>query len=310
MKDLGFSFFAVILSVPLFFGCATTYIRDTASTDRKQARQEAIQESIRKDFSESTRYINFGFGDEYIVKPPSFRPLDSLYNVRYSESQYGGLSRNRSKELDDQIAAVFKRVVGDTILFKYEIAHLFGVEDGDSIKFVSATYLLDANYEVEKVSIEFFFRDHKRFARQFAEFMRRESFMHSSYTPTQEENQFYAFFDSGLNSITTAVRKGNFISHILHVMRAASIQKTLNTETLIKQLIVSDITAQVIDYKSVKWSPVFTLVDENNNLEGYYVEHEWTYKNASGEEFTLLRRFNLDIYFIVSEILEVDEISD
>jgi len=291
--------------------CALSHIPDsTLPEKRKQERELAVIKSIEKDLTETQTYINFGFGDEYIVKPPSFKPLDSLYNLRYEDKKFGGLTRTRAKELDDQIELVRNRIIGDTILFKYEISHLFGIQDGDSIKFVSGTFLMNVEKEIEKVSLEFFFTDHKRYIRQFTEFMRKESFMYSSYTPSHEEYQFYDFYESGLSNMTTAVRKGEFISHIMHVMRAALIQKSLNSELIIKQLIVSDITNTVIDYKSVKWSPIFTLLDDENNLLGYYVEHEWTYKNVAGDEFHLLRRFELDVYFQITEILEIEEVSD
>lgn len=308
-----YSFFNLALLLAfsgILVGCATPYQQNITPSEKKLAREKAIRVSIEKDITLDQKYTNFGFGDEYIIKPPSFQPLDSLYDLRYTENKFGGISRNRAKELEDQIALVRSKVIADTILFKYEISHLFGIEDKDSIKFISATFMINAMNEVEKVSIEFFFTDHKRYARQFTEYMRQESFMYSSYTPTQEERQFYSFYEAGLSNMTTAVRKGEFISHILHVMRAALIQKSLKTELIIKQLLVSDITATVIDYKSVKWSPVFTMVDDENNLIGYYVEHEWTYKNIIGTEFHLLRRFELDIYFQVTDILEIEQVSD
>jgi hypothetical protein len=301
--------FALPLFVTLFFvGCAPRYEISEAPQKRQEERKQAISQSIEDDLFVTQKYINFGFGDEYIVKPPSFKPLDSLYEVKYNESRFGGLTRNRAHELNQQIEAVRNRVEKDTVLFKYEIAHLFGIEEKDSIQFFSSTYMLNSELDIEKVSLDFFFKEHKRYARQFSEYMRNESFLYSSYTPSQEEIRFYSFYEAGLNQIKTAVRKGKFIAHMLRVMRAAAVQQTLNSELVIKQLILNDITASVIDYKSIKWSPVYTKVDEENNLVGYFVDHEWSYKNAEQQEFQLKRRFILDVYFMTTDIYEIDEL--
>lgn len=308
MNSNIFTSTGIALLTLVLFGCATVSSVSQNPAERQQKRKEAIIQSIQNDLTAGQRYINFGFGDEYISKPPSFKPLDSLYAVKYEESRYGGLTRNREQELNTQIADLLSKIQKDTVLFKYEINHLFGIEEQDSILFTSATFVLNTEHEVEKVNIDFLFKDHKKFVNQFTEYMRKESFLYASSSPTDEERQFYNFFSVPFDNAGSAERKGDVIAHILHVMRAAAVQKSLNSELVIKQLILNDITASVKDYKPVTWSSVYTTVDEDNNLNGYFVDHEWNYVNLDGESYTLKRRFEMDVYFRTTSVLAIDKI--
>jgi hypothetical protein len=193
---------------------------------------------------------------------------------------------------------------------KYEIAHLFGIQQSDSITYCSATFLLNAENKVDRVSIEYLFTEHRKLSSQFIQYTRRESFIDPGYQPSQEEMQFYSFFDAELKSITTAIGKGNFIGHILKVMRAANIQKSMETEKVVKQFILNDITGNIKEYKPLKWSPVFTLVDEENNLVGYWVDHEWEYTDISGNKHHMIRTFETDSFFRITGVFSIDKVTE
>jgi hypothetical protein len=291
-------------------GCAVHYNPDTTLQDRKLNRQQGVIQSINKDLSEDQKHVSFGFGDEYIVKPPSFKKLDSLYQIVYSEKQSPTFSRNRDLELQGLIELEKEKVLKDTVLFKYELAHSFGIQDIDSTQFITGTFLINAENEVEKVSIDYLFKSPNYLTKQYEQYLRKESFIYQRYSPSEEELYFYDFFGKQLEKLSTAKSKGDFIAHTLKVMKAANIQQTLQTENVIKQFILSDITFGIVDYKSIKWSPVFTYTDDENNLLGYFLEHEWEYTATQGERFHLLRRFDLNLYFQITEVFEVDEIQD
>lgn len=304
--------FIVSLTVvaTLLISCATpASIRPSAEARREQ-RELAITRHIESELPQDAKHVNFGFGDEYIVKPPSFKPLDSLYALLYDATNYNTANRNEIYRLNKEIDRIKPQVLPDTILFKYEIAHLFGIQKGDSMTYVSATFSLNAENKVERVSIDYMFNEHRRLANQFIQYTRRESFLDPGYQPWQEELQFYSFFDAELRAITTAIGKGNFIGHTLKVMRAANIQRTIETEKVLKQFVLNDITANIQGYDPVKWSPVYSLVDSENQLIGYWVDHEWKYTDINGTVHHMIRTFELDTYFRITGVFAIDKVAE
>lgn len=300
----------LILLTLLLFSCATpSYVQPSAEM-RKEQREQAIIAHIQSELKGESTHVSFGFGDEYIVKPPSFKPLDSLYALLYDAANYNTSSRNEIQRLSKKIDSVNALVLKDTVLIKYEIAHLFGIQKGDSITFCSATFLLNASNKVERVSIEYFFEEHRRLAPQFIQYNRKESFIDPGYQASKEEMQFYAFFDAELRAITTAVGKGNFIGHTLKVMRAANIQRSIETEKVLKQYILNDITFNIQHYQPSKWSAVFTLVDEENALVGYWVDHAWEFTDNAGNKHQMIRTFETDSFFRITGVFAIDNVTE
>ena len=163
-----------VFFVPLLlFSCGTAYRNSPHldSYDQQVHRQEAISHSIQEQFAGSKTYLNIDFGDEYVVKPPSFRPLDSLYAVKYQESHYGDISRTREMRLDQLIDSVLPTALKDTDQLKYEINHVFALQYGDSSDFISGTFLFNSVDSIEDVCIDFQYSDHKKYTPYFMEFL-------------------------------------------------------------------------------------------------------------------------------------------
>jgi hypothetical protein len=292
----------------LLYSCTTWKNTSFEPLNRQLQRQESISKNIVAQFYGKEEYVSIDFGDEYLIKPESFKPLDSLYGLQYEESHFGGLSRSREVVLGRQIDSVLAKVIKDTVLFKYEINHIFGLSSEDSIQIVSAKFLLNHRDSVENVSIDFQFTDKEKFYPYFIEFLKRKSFLYAQDTPSDKENDFYTFFETALDNQIGAVRKGNFIDHILHVMHAANLQKSLSTELIIKQLILDNITRYVSAYKSIAWSSIKTALGDSSQLVSYFVQHEWEYTGKEGKTYHLKREFQLDPYFQIIGVAEVDKI--
>lgn len=302
--------FFLLIGTPFILSACGTF-SETYSYEpmnRQTERRMKIANYIQTQFIDSETYINIDFGNEYIIKPDSFKPLDSLYKIKYEESHFGGMSRARELEIGSQIDSVLLRVLKDTALFKYEINHIFALKKQDSITCISATFLMNAQDSIEKVNIAFQLTDHKKYLPYLIEFLKKQSFLFDQYDPSEEENKLYEFFEAELTKKNGALRKGNFIAHILHVMNAANVQQTLSTEPIIKQLIVDLVTKYVSSYQSIAWSKVTTELDENNQLLGYVVQHEWKYEDSKGKTYHLLRQFTLNSYFQVINIASIDGI--
>lgn len=286
----------------------SSYSETSKITPRVEQRNEAVRKSVRKELKIGERYLDYGFGAERIIKPLSFKRLDSLYTVYYAEEQKPGASRNVLLNLKQEIETEQSKVIGDTVLFQYEKEHFFGLASGDSATIMHSKFLLNTKYEVIYVDIQYIFTAHSRLTQFFQAYIRRESFVDFGYSPSNEENDFYIFFDAVAVQITNAETKGNFIGHMLQIMWAAQKQKGLATEPLIKQHIVNIITAKAKDYNPVKWSRIYTNLDENDGLISYEVDHVWSYKDPFAMTHEMQRTFVLNPYFEITEVLETNSI--
>jgi hypothetical protein len=314
MKILTSHFFSksLVFSVLLVFlfalnACYTpTYSASDRMAPRVSARDEVVRKYVRADLKVGQRYTDFGFGNERIIKPQSFRRLDSLYTEFSNEEQKSGSSRNRLMLLKNEIEAEKSKVMQDTVHFLYEKPHFFAQQSGDSASVIFADFTLNTKNEVIRANIHYLFDTPSRNLQLYRVYLARESFVDFGYLPSTEESQFYTFFDGMLQTLLDAESKGRFIEHTLQIMRAANQQKGMSTEPLIKQHVINNITHNVKGYKALKWSRVYTNLDENDVLLSYELDHEWTYSDPFGMQHEMRRMFVLNPFF---EIVEVSEIN-
>jgi hypothetical protein len=304
--------FYLLLSVSMLTVLAACYPSQQTSTrtltPRVEQRNEAIRKEVRRDVKVGQRYLDYGFGAERIIKPNSFRRLDSLYAAYFEEEQRPGASRNRLMTLKNEIEIEKGKVMADTIHFQYEKDHFFGITTGDSATIIHAKFLLNAQNTVIHVDIQYIFTIHQRLTVFYQAYIRRESFIDFGFQPSREEDQFYNFFDAMAMQLSNAETRGNFIGHMLHVMRAAQQQRVLDTERLIKQHIINIIKGNTKDYKPLRWSNVYTILDENDVLISYEVDHSWTYRDNFNMSHNMQRTFVLNPYFEITEIYETDKV--
>lgn len=283
-----------------------TYSASERLAPRVQARNEVVRKYVRADLKIGQRYTDFGFGNERVIKPNTFRRLDSLYSEYGAEERKSGSSRNRLMQLKNEIETEKTKVMQDTVHFLYEKPHFFAQQSGDSATVMFADFTLNKQNEVIRVAINYLFDTPSRNLQLYRAYLARESFVDFGFLPSTEENQFYNFFDGMLQTVSDAESKGKFIEHTLQIMRAANQQKGLTTEPLIKQHVINTITHNVKGYKALKWSQVYTNLDENDVLLSYELDHEWSYSDPFGMQHDMKRMFVLNAFF---EIVEVSEIN-
>jgi hypothetical protein len=297
--------FIVLVSAGVLASCyPASYSAPQRVTPRVEQRNEAIRKEIRKDLKVGERYMDYGFGAERIIKPNSFRRLDSLYAAYFEEEQRSGSSRNVLMNLKTEIELEKTKVMADTIHFQYEKDHFFGISSGDSATIIHSQFLLNAQHDVIHVDIQYIFTVHQRLTTFYQAYIRRESFVDFGFSPSREEDQFYNFFDAVAIQLSNAETRGTFIGHMLHVMRAAQQQRGLNTEPLIKQHIINIITGNTREYRPIQWSRVYTNLDENDVLISYEVDHTWTYRDQFNIAHDMRRTFVLNPYFEITQVLE------
>jgi hypothetical protein len=302
----------IVLFLAAMSSCYTSSSKTSSRTiaSRQEQRHNAIIKEVRRDLKVGERYLNYGFGNERTIKPNSFRRLDSLYNAYFEEEQKVASSRNVLIRLRNEIEDEKGRVMQDTIHFQFEIGHFFGVSSGDTATIIHANFLLNNQNEVIHVDIQYLFKIHLRLTQFYQAYIRRESFIDFGFAPSREEDQFYNFFDAIADKLNNFESRGNFIGHMLHVMRAAQQQRGLNTEPLIKQHIINIITGNSREYRSVRWSRVYTNLGENDELISYEVDHHWAYRDPSNMHHEMKRTFVLNPFFEITDIFETSKVRD
>ncbi len=292
----------------LFLSCET--VNNNAQeriAPRVNKRSEVVRRYVRADLKIGQQYVDYGFGTERIIKPQSFRRLDSLYaEYRTEEEKRAGASKNVLLKLKNEIELEKIKVLPDTVYFLYEQPHFFGIALGDSINISFADFTINSKNEIIRVDMQYSFTTSARNGQFYRAYLSRESFTEFGYAPSVEEMRFYTFFDAILNSIEDFDAKGIFLEHILQIMRAANQQGGLTTEPLIKQHVINTITRNVKGYKSLRWSRVYTNLGENDVLQSYEVDHEWSYTDINNQAHEMRRKFVLNPYFEIVAVSEVN----
>lgn len=273
---------------------------------RIEHRNNVVRKYVSSDLKIGQQYIDFGFGKEDLIKPLSFKKLDSLYTLYNLEEKKPVASRNVLLNLKSEIELERQKVLQDTIHFLYEKPHFFGQSKRDSTTITFANFRLNAQNKVIKVTFNYYFITPSRSNQFYRCYLNKESFIEFGFEPSVEETKFYDFFDNMNNTLTDPELKGRFVEHTLQIMRAANQQGGLKTESLIKQHVINTITQNVKGYKSIKWSKVYTNLSATDDLLSYEVDHEWTYTDLTGQSHSMKRLFVLNPYF---EIIEASETS-
>ena len=302
------NFYFLIASLVTIFTVASCYTSINSPSNqvigRIEMRNEVVRKYVRSDLKIGQRYVDYGFANERVIKPSSFRRLDSLYFAYQEEEKKSGASKNKLISLKNEIEREKSKVIQDTVHFLYEKPHFFAQDKGDTTSITFADFTLNSKNEIILAKIHYSFDTPRRNSQFFQIYLLKESFVEFGYSASTEEMEFYNFYDNMIANLNDAETKSTFIEHTLQIMRAANQQGKLNTENLIKQHVINTITNNVKNYKPLKWSQIFTNLNENDVLLSYELDHEWSYIDKQGQTYQLKRTFVLSPYL---EIVSTSE---
>lgn len=201
---------------------------------RKKAVESYIQFSIK---DQGLVYESIGFGQTQIVKPESYRTLDSLYALKLKNEQRGITS---DPALEENIGV--QRIIArnDTNRVIYIEDHVFSLSTDTSTEVYAANFQLTSDAVVSDMILRESTFLPKRDIERYKQYLFNESFLNPGLSPGSAETKFYSLFAARINELTGDQRDIE-VRHMLEVMSIAHKRASLGPEGILKTLATMEI---------------------------------------------------------------------
>jgi len=209
--------------------CGLRYSAPEAPESFLERRHNAIEAYMQKELGDSIIYSSIAFGETIVLKPATYRILDSLYQHKYNNEK----NEIVDKELDRLIEHQRIIVQNDTNQVYYKEHHVFSIREKDSLRIIQSELKLDQNAAVRDFKILESVLIPKKHNERYKQYLFSESFLYPGIIATEEEEKFYNFYKSPLTDLST-LEKDNLINHTLNLMEIGYKKKTVRVQELLQ----------------------------------------------------------------------------
>ena len=221
-------FLTLIFVIVLVTACGLHYTPPESPESFLERRHNACEAYLQKNLGDSIVYSSIAFGETVVLKPASYRSLDSLYQLKYNNEKKGIVD----KELDEIIEHQRMIVQNDTNKVIYKEYHVFSIKEGDSLRIVQSEFKVDQSATVRNFNILESVLIPKKHNERYKQYLFNESFIYPGIIATEEEERFYNFYKSPLAELSTS-EKDNLINHSLNLMEIGYKKKTVRVQDLL-----------------------------------------------------------------------------
>lgn len=220
--------------------CGLKYEPPASLESLEEARREAIETHYKQSFGlRNKKYIPLTYGDLLVVKPESYRKLDSLFNRKYELQQQTGKT---DEALNEQIEYQRSVALNDSTPVRYVETHWFELASDSSEEFLIHRIELDRNNSILEVEQLEQFECTKELVVFARKYMIEDYFVEYASEPSDAEIDFYTTYKERA-SMLDGSRKQAFIDHTLRVMQLAYTLHTLSIEKLLIRMTTKRISA-------------------------------------------------------------------
>lgn len=274
--------YVLILSLPRYFplvalvlvtSCGLKYVPVESPQSFEQRRQDAVEKYVISQLaSENLPYASIAFGESQVIKPVSYKLLDSLYLIKYNLENQGRFD----KELEQKIENYRIIALNDTNQVLYIENHIFTLGKGDTLEFYSALFQMEKDLEIDDVILQESVFLPAKYKKAYLSYLFEEAFILPDYAPTEEELNFYSYFKNALPSLSKA-EKDPFILHTLKLMQLAARIKSTTTSALLKAQTTDLFHGKSYAILNEQFSPILENKEVNSLNEQTITGYTFTY---------------------------------
>ncbi|MCO5259805.1 MAG: hypothetical protein M9916_06645 [Crocinitomicaceae bacterium] len=260
-------FFSIIIGLAFVsHSCGLKYTQSETREDLAQKRKDVISQYITDSYKDSSvSYIPLLYAQTTLIKPYSYRQLDSLYEVKYNNEKFGKFDKSLEEKIKNQKSII----ENSSNKVEYIEHHVYSIQN-QSTSFI---YYADINFEtsdsVKNFTITQAYQFPKDFLSIYKAYITRESIVYPNYAPTENEQKFYDFFESQMNQLPS-YKQNDFLKNTLLVLYFARKARSIDTKTILQYL--SLYYSELREYNSQ--TDVFNSINsiwEGDYLIGYEV---------------------------------------
>lgn len=255
----------IILFVPLVFtlllsACGLKYTPTETREDVAVNRKNSVSQYIRDSYKDSSAvYQSLVFAPPTLVKPYHHRQLDSLYEIKYANEQRGRFDKDLEQKINNQKIVV----ANSNEKIQYIEHHIYSIQTEGTSNVYYADIHFDSKSNISQFTITQTYQFPSNLLAIFKSYVTRESIIFPNYGPTNEEVEFYEFFENEL-SRRPSYEQNEFMTDMLSVFLLARNVRSLETKLLLQHLSV--IHAENRQYSS--------QVDVFHNVNGIWEGEE------------------------------------
>lgn len=252
MKSLFKSLWYSFLLVSLVASCGLKYTPTETRESFFQKRQEKISDYILNQMNGQTlSYTSIAYGKTTVLKPISYKALDSLYELKYQNE----LKQFKDIRLEEIINNQRQIALNDTAKVLYLENHVFSLGNSDTIVFYNAIFQLTSDLKVTDVTIKQSVNLPAKYSGLYQKYLFEESFLSAVNLASEQEKKFYQKFKDELENRSIA-QQDAFVLHTLKLMELSNcIRKTSNRE-LLNELAIEILTKICANPTNTKVLPI------------------------------------------------------
>jgi hypothetical protein len=269
-------------------------------------RHEAIENHLESEFEKINQtYTSIAFGETEILKPQSYKILDSLYELKYQLEKKFKIDEALEARIEEQRFIV----KNDTNKVVYIEDHLFSITAGDTVIFYEGLLRLNSKLKVDEIKIKKSTYIPKEFAEFYQIFLFEESFLNSGYSPGQDEYVFYAYFKDQLLKVKTFEQNENTIQ-ILRLMKLAQTIGSVKINDLLRAQTSKHFLGNAYFDANEEFSPIISELSVDNlgneMTTGYHLDYAYDKKTGEKSFVQIKQRVYFDTYLKLIRSEKID----
>ena len=252
MKSLIKSLLYSFLLVTLVASCGLKYTPTETRESFFQKRQGKISDYILNQMNGQTlSYTSIAYGKTTVLKPISYKALDSLYELKYQNE----LKQIKDMRLEEIINNQRQIALNDTAKVLYLENHVFSLGNADTITFYNTIFHLTSDIKISDVEIKQSVFLPAKYSELYRKYLFEESYLSAVNFASEQEKKFYQKYKDELENRSIA-QQDAFVLHSLKLMELSARIRTTSNRELLNELAIQLLPKISVNPTNVKISPI------------------------------------------------------
>jgi hypothetical protein len=252
MKSLIKSLLYSFLLGTLVASCGLKYTPTETRESFFQKRQGKISDYILNQMNGQTlSYTSIAYGKTTVLKPISYKALDSLYELKYQNE----LKQIKDMRLEEIINNQRQIALNDTAKVLYLENHVFSLGNADTITFYNTIFHLTSDIKISDVDIKQSIFLPAKYSELYRKYLFEESYLSAVNYASEQEKKFYQKYKDEIENRSIA-QQDAFVLHSLKLMELSARIRTTSNRELLNELAIQLVPKITVNATNIKISPI------------------------------------------------------
>jgi hypothetical protein len=196
-------------------------------------------------------YTSIAYGKTTVLKPISYKALDSLYELKYQNE----LKQIKDMRLEEIINNQRQMALNDTAKVLYLENHVFSLGNADTITFYNTIFHLTSDIKISDVDIKQSVFLPAKYSELYRNYLFEESYLSAVNYASEQEKKFYQKYKDEIENRSIA-QQDAFVLHALKLMELSARIRTTSNRELLNELAIQLLPKITVNPTNIKISPI------------------------------------------------------